>query len=385
MPRVTTQFLLLTALSAAPAAAQHPGSEPWSVRAAESVLRRSPVVHEKWDYTAGLVLKAVWAVGLKTGDARYFDYVKSNMERLVQPDGSIRTYQAAEYNLDQINQGRLLFELYQRTRDERYRKAADLLRDQLRHQPRTREGGFWHKQIYPEQMWLDGIYMASPFLAEYARDRSEAAAFDDVTHQILLIARHTRDPKTGLFYHAWDASHTQPWADTATGVSKNFWGRAVGWYAMALVDVLEVLPANHQDRQEILRIFRELAHAVSLVQDPVSGLWYQVLDQAGRTGNYHETSASSMFVYALARGARLGFLDPQYKAVAVRGYAGLVREMVKTDSAGLFTLQGIVQVGGLGGPQKRDGSYAYYLSEPVVANDYKGVGPFILASLELEQ
>jgi unsaturated rhamnogalacturonyl hydrolase len=360
-----------------------PPTAPWSVRTVESVMRRNAVVHEKWDYIAGLMLRAVWEVGVRTGESRYFEYVKTNMDRLIDADGTIGTYRMSDFNLDQINQGRLLFPLYERTRDERYRKAALTLREQLRQQPRTKEGGFWHKQIYPYQMWLDGIYMASPFLAQYGRTFNEPAAFDEVVKQIQLIARHTRDPKTGLFYHGWDETRTQLWADPTTGLSRNFWGRAVGWYAMALVDVLELLPAQHPGREPIQRILRDLASAVATVQDPATGLWWLILDQPGRAGNYLETSASSMFVYALARGARLGYIEARYRGVALRGYEGLLQHKAKVDAVGMVTLQGIVQVGGLGGAQKRDGSVAYYLSEPVVADDYKGVGPFVLASLEL--
>jgi unsaturated rhamnogalacturonyl hydrolase len=310
-------------------------------------------------------------------------YVRENMDRFVQPDGSIKTYRLDEFNLDQIAQGRLLFGLFAQTHDERYRKAALLLRDQLRRHPRTVEGGFWHKQIYPQQMWLDGLYMAEPFYAQFARDFNEPAAFDDVTKQFLLVARHARDARTGLMYHAWDASHSQPWADTATGLSANFWGRAVGWYMVGAVEVLDYLPKAHPDRPALIRTLQDVAAAVERVQDPVTGLWYQVLDQPNRRGNYLEASASSMFVYALAKGARLGYLEPRHREVADRGFDGLIANLVKVDSAGLVSLTGICSVAGLGGNARRDGSFAYYISEPVVADDYKGVGPFLLASLEL--
>jgi unsaturated rhamnogalacturonyl hydrolase len=367
--------------SAAPAAA--PSAARWSVRMAESAMRRHPVVSTRWDYTAGLVLLAIDRLARETGDARYAKYVQENMDRFIAPDGSIRTYDAREHNLDQINQGRLLFPLYARTHDDRYRKAALLLREQLREQPRTSEGGFWHKQIYPNQMWLDGLYMAEPFYAEFARTFGDTAAFSDVARQFLLAARHTRDARTGLFYHAWDAARQQPWADSSTGQSPNFWGRAVGWYLMAAVDVLDDLPATHPDRAALVAVLRDLADAVAKVQDPVTGLWYQVLDQPSRAGNYLEASASSMFVYALAKGVRLGVLDPRFRGVAERGFAGLVTHMVTRDADGMVSLQGICQVAGLGGKARRDGSFAYYVSEPVVANDHKGVGAFILASLEL--
>jgi unsaturated rhamnogalacturonyl hydrolase len=225
--------------------------------------------------------------------------------------------------------------------------------------------------------------MAGPFLAEYGATFGDTAAFSEVTKQILLVARHTRDARTGLYYHGWDESKTQSWADKQTGLSPNFWGRAIGWYAMAIVDVLDYLPTTHRDRPAVLKVLRELADAVSRVQDPVSGLWYQVLDQPNRAGNYHETSASSMFVYALAKGARKGYLDNGHLDVAKRGYEGLIQRMVSTDEKGLLSLNRIVSVSGLGGKQQRSGSFEYYVSEPVVSNDYKGVGPFILASLEL--
>jgi len=352
------------------------------------VIARNPQTHTRWDYTAGVVLLAIQRVGEATGSAKMLAYVKEIMDRFVQPDGTITGYQLEEFNLDQIAQGRLLFPLWQRTKDERYRKAADHLRDQLRRHPRTSEGGFWHKQIYPQQMWLDGLYMAGPFYAEYARTFGEPAAFDDVAKQFLLVARHTRDARTGLMYHGWDAAKTQKWADTATGLSANFWGRAVGWYMVAAVEVLDYLPKSHPDRATIIATLGDVAEAVARVQDPVTGLWWQVLDQPNRAGNYLEASASSMFVYALAKAARLGYVDARFRATATRGFDGLVRHLVKPGEDGMPSLTNVCQVAGLGGNLRkdgsyRDGSYAYYVSEPIVADDYKGVGPFIYAALEL--
>jgi unsaturated rhamnogalacturonyl hydrolase len=371
-----------------PAAAAQKNAEAWSVRFANAVVARNPQVHAKWDYTAGLVLLAIERVGESRNDQRLLNYVKTNIDRLVQPDGSITGYKADEFNLDQIAEGRLLFPLSKKSADPRYKRAASLLRYQLQQQPRTSEGGFWHKQIYPQQMWLDGLYMAEPFYAQYAKEMGQQAAFDDVTKQFLLIARHIRDPRTGLMYHGWDAARTQKWADTATGLSPNFWGRAMGWYVVAAVDVLDYLPANHKDRAEIIRTLKDASEAIARVQDPVTGLWWQVLDQPNRTGNYLESSASSMFVYALAKAARLGYIDSRYKSVATRGFDGLVGNLVKTAPDGMPSLTNVCQVAGLGGaPRKdgsyRDGSFAYYISEPIVADDYKGVGPFIMAALEL--
>jgi unsaturated rhamnogalacturonyl hydrolase len=376
--------LILALASAMPAIAQRaPAARPWSVRMAESVMRRDTLVHPEWDYVAGVVLLGIDRVGERTRDPRYASYVKRNVDHFVRPDGTIATYELEEFNLDQINEGKLLFPLYARTHDERYRKAAALLREQLRRHPRTTEGGFWHKKTYPNQMWLDGLYMAQPFYAQYARDVGEPAAFDDVAKQLLLMARHARDPRTGLLYHGWDESRSESWADPKTGLSPAFWGRAMGWYAMALVDVLELMPSTHKDRAQLIRVLQDVARAVRDVQDPVSGLWYDVLDQPNRAGNYHEASASSMFVYALARGARRGFLAADYRDVASRGFDGIVREMITEDAQGLVSLQKVVSVSGLGGKQKRSGTFEYYVSEPVVANDLKGVGAFILAAEEL--
>jgi len=358
--------------------------QPWSVRVANSVMQRSPAaVYGKWDYTAGLVLLGLERVGERTGDPAYAAYIKRSVDSLVHPDGSIATYNPAEHNLDQINEGRVLFALYDRTHDARYARAADRLREQLRNQPRTSEGGFWHKDIYPQQMWLDGLYMAEPFYAEYAARHHDTTAMNDVVHQFLLIARHTRDPKTGLFYHAWDATHHQPWADPTTGDSKNFWGRADGWYLMAAMDVLDYLPKDLPQRGALIQVVQQLARAVANVQDPVSGVWWQVLDQPNRAKNYLEASSSAMFVYAFAKGARMGYLAPTYRRLAERGFDGMLKTFVTVDPGGLVSINGICKVAGLGGNPPRDGSYAYYVSEPVVSNDYKGVGAFILAANEL--
>ena len=378
---------LLAALPAAHAQAR-PAEAPWSVRFASSVMKRNPDVTPRWDYIAGVVLLAIDRVAATHRDDAMRAYVKRNMDRFVQPDGTITGYKLEEFNLDQIAQGRLLFPLYRRTRDDRYRIAANHLREQLKRHPRTPEGGFWHKQVYPQQMWLDGLYMAEPFYAEYARTFGEKQSFDDVAKQFLLVARHTRDPRTGLMYHGWDAAKTQKWADPETGLSKSFWGRAMGWYMLGAVETLDYIPQSHRDRNAIIQTLRQAAEAISNVQDPVTGLWWQVLDQPNRTGNYLEASASSMFVYSLAKAARLGYIDSRYRAIAIRGFDGLVSNLVKTNSDGTVSLTNICQVAGLGGNLRKDGSYRdgtyeYYVSEPIVSDDYKGVGPFIMAAHEL--
>jgi unsaturated rhamnogalacturonyl hydrolase len=312
-------------------------------------------------------------------------FVSDWIDHFVRADGNIRTYRVDEYNLDQINAGKLLFDALNRTGDERYRKALDLLREQLRTQPRTKSNGFWHKKIYPYQMWLDGIYMAGPFLAEYARRFDEPATFDDVVYQILLIEKHTHDPKTDLLYHAWDESKQQRWCDPETGLSKYFWGRAIGWYVMAIVDVLDHLPQEHPQRPDLIAILDRTARALVRFQDEGTGLWYQILDLPEREGNYFEASASAMFVYAFAKGVREGHLGQDLLFSARRGYHGLLRNLIKIDSQGLLTLDKVCGGAGLGGEPYRDGSFEYYVTEKIIPNDPKGVGPFILAALEMER
>jgi unsaturated rhamnogalacturonyl hydrolase len=339
----------------------------------------------KWTYDQGVVLKGIEGVWQQTGDGDYFKYIQHSMDKFIMADGSIKTYKSEDYSLDNVLCGRNLLTLYRVLGTEKYYKAINLLRNQLKTQPRIPEGGFWHKKRYPNQMWLDGLYMTEPFYAEYASTFNEDADFDDIANQFILAETHTRDPKTGLLYHAWDQSKKEKWADPQTGLSKNFWGRADGWYAMALVDVLDHFPANHPKRTELLAILNRLAGAIEKYQDANSGAWFEVLDKAGAEGNYLEASASCMFVYALEKGVRMGYLPTSYQTTAKKGYSGIIKQFIETDAAGQTNLKGTISVGGLGGDPYRDGSYQYYLSEKVVTNDPKGVGAFILASVEMER
>jgi unsaturated rhamnogalacturonyl hydrolase len=385
---ILTLFLVLNSVPHGSAA----DAQNWAVKLAASEMKRQGELlffdqnpKAKWAYETGVFLKGLEALWTRTGDAKYYDYIKRVIDSYLGPDGSIKTYHQEDYNLDNINCGKLLLTLYQKTKDEKYRQAASLLMQQLENQPRTKEGGFWHKKIYPYQMWLDGIYMASPFLARYARDFGKPAGFDDVANQIIWIEKHARDTRTGLLYHGWDESRQQEWADPETGLSKSFWGRAMGWYAMALVDVLDFLPEKHPRRGTVIAILQRLSEALVRYQDNSTGLWYQIVDQGKRDKNYLEASASSMFVYTLAKGVRKGYLPKTYAAVAARGYEGLVKHLIKVDPDGTVNLTQVCSVGGLGGPQKRNGTFEYYMSEPVVVNDLKGVGAFIMASIEIDQ
>lgn len=365
--------------------------ERWSEKWASSFMERYPRVDAlpfylrlSWNYEIGCLLTAMETMWCKTGEGRYFDYVKANMDLYVRESGSIRGYSLNDYNVDQINSGKPLFVLYEQTRDKKYLAAIELLIKQLKSHPRTSEGGLWHKKIYPFQMWLDGVYMTAPFMSAYAAMSGDTAWFDEAANEVVLVERKTRDNKTGLLYHAWDESKEQHWADPVTGCSPHFWGRAVGWFMMAVADVLDYLPPDHPKRGLIVGLFYRLSEAVMRVQDEASGLWHQILDQGSREGNYLETSASAMFVYALAKGNRFGYLSIEAAHSARRGFEGLVRRSVSEGENGEIHLNGICKVAGLGGRPYRDGSYSYYIGEPTRQDDPKGMAAFLMAAIEIE-
>ena len=385
---LSRSFILLLLALLGTANAQTKSVSEQAAATAMTALWRNAARNEsgyptRWTYEHGLVLKGIERVWEKTKKKEYLDFIQQNMDHFVTDDGSIRTYSLDSYNLDNILPGRNLLFLYKTTGQEKYRKAAALLREQLKSHPRTTEGGFWHKKIYPSQMWLDGLFMGEPFYAEYAATFHDEAAFYDVAKQFILMERHSRDDKTGLLYHGWDESRKQRWADPTTGRSPNFWARAMGWYAMALVEALDYFPRKHPQRAELIAILNRLAKAVAKYQERSSGLWYQVMDRGGDKGNYLESSAACMFVYALAKGVRKGYLPASYMKTANDGYRGILKEFVKIDSTGRFNLEGTVAVAGLGGNPYRDGSYEYYVGEKVVTNDPKGIGVFLLAATEM--
>ncbi|MFP5277823.1 MAG: glycoside hydrolase family 105 protein [Acidobacteriota bacterium] len=345
----------------------------------------APGARWRWNYELGTLLEGMDAVWAKTGDRRYFNYIQDSIDQLVAPDGSIPTYKMDEYQLDSILLGRQLLFLYRATKEKRYLTAANELYDQLLHQPRNASGGFWHKQIYPNQMWLDGLYMAEPFYAEYISITHQPAKFADITRQFVLMEQHARDPKTGLLYHGWDESKQQRWANPQTGDSSEFWARGMGWYMMALVDTLPYYSKNNPGRKQLLDILAREAAAVARYQDSRTGLWFEVLNKGDAQGNYLEASASCMFVYAFAKAVRLGYLPEQYLAHAKRGYRGILDRFVEAGPDGDVSLTGTVKSAGLGGHPYRDGSYSYYIGEKTVTNDPKGVGAFLLASTEMER
>lgn len=363
----------------------------WSDKMALTIMKRHPQAYmiddaktPKWDYVHGLVLHSMEELYKKNPDPRYPVYIKGYVDALVQNDGSIKSYDLDNYNIDMVVSGRLLFKIYETTKEEKYLKTLQLLRKQLTEQPRTESGGFWHKKIYPNQMWLDGLYMGEPFYAEYTTVFENGKELDDVAKQFELIQKHATDPKTGLLYHGWDESKQMAWANKETGTSPNFWSRALGWYAMALVDVLDYFPKEHPKQKELVGYLNSVSEALAKYQDK-SGLWYQVTDKGNKEGNYLEASGSSMFAYAFAKGANKGYLPSKYKKLANKAFDGLTKQLIKVDTDGSITLTQACAVAGLGGTPYRDGSYEYYVKERKKDNDPKATGPFILAALELNR
>jgi unsaturated rhamnogalacturonyl hydrolase len=351
--------------------------EPWLMRKSDGEYA--------WSYTHGLVLLGMEQLFKLSGNTAYADYIQTYADHFIDADGNIDTLRLTEFNIDSINAGKVLFFLYERTGDTRYRRAMDKLRVQLQWQPRTHSGGFWHKLKYPWQIWLDGLYMGQPFYAQYESSfGDDPALYDDIVRQFVVIEKKTRDATTGLLYHAWDESRLQKWADPESGRSAGFWSRAMGWYAMAIVDTIEYLPQGHQGRDSLSKILSRLVDALIPFQDE-TGLWYQVPEQGARDGNWLEASASSMFVYAIAKGVRLGLLDDKYAAVAKKGYAGLLENIISTDADGTLHVNDICRSAGLGGTPYRDGSYEYYVTTDRVRDDAHGLGAFLLAASEMAQ
>lgn len=371
-----------------------PENLKWSERMMLSEIERFPNPSlldfrekPKWSYTPGLVLSACAKVYEQTQNKKYYDYVYAYPNEMIDSNGVIKTYKLSNQNLDMIKSGDVLLYLYPRTKEERFLKAMETLNSQLESQPKTSDGGYWHKKIYPNQMWLDGLYMAEPFHTRYAKEYIEDEAkkqkiYDDVVLQFDLIEKHSRDSKTGLYYHGWDESKEQKWANKETGNSENFWSRGMGWYGMAMVDVLDFLPENHPGREKIISYLNGYAEAIAKVQD-TSGLWWQVIDQANREGNYLEATGTAMFVYTFAKGVNKDYLPAKYLEIANKGYDALINDLVTVEENGIVNLTKCCAVAGLGGNPYRDGSYEYYINEKIRANDPKGTGPFILASLEL--
>jgi len=384
-----TAILLLCCLAAACAPKE---KEPYSVRMVRSEIKRAPDATfldgqeggYKWNYTTGLELRSFLAVSRFYDIPEFDTYVRAWYDGVLDAFGYIHgKYDMEKFNLDHICPARTLISLYSATPDKRYAKAIEEAREQLRRQPRTEAGAFWHKKTYPYQVWLDGLYMAEPFYAVYADISHETEDFDDIALQFKVAAEKTYDSATGLYRHAWDESRQMFWADPGTGQSAHCWGRALGWYTMALLEVLPFFPEDHPQRADLVAIFEHILATLPKYADPETGMWYQVLDSPGREGNYLEATCSAMFTYAYLWADRKGFAVPD--TVDPRAlYEKLVETFVREDADGTLNLIQCCAVAGLGGKDNRSGTFDYYINERIIENDPKGVGPFIWASLEYE-
>ncbi len=366
----------------------------YSVQLAESVMYNNPKAwmtdfqsKPKWGYVQGLVCQALLKVSEQYNEPKYFDYVKNTyVDMVVDSSGHINRYNKNSFKLDDINSGKLLFTLYSKTGDERYRILIDILRDQLKDQPRVEGGGFWHKKIYTNQMWLDGLYMGLPFYAHYATTYGNTDNLNDITSQLLLVQKNLKDDKTGLYYHGWDATKKVYWADPETGLSQNFWGRGVGWLYMAIVDVLDYIPKDHKDYQNLVLMYQDLTDAIIQFQQEETVVWYQVPNYPSREGNYLEATASCMFVFGMFKGIQNGILSDEYLDAAKKGYQGIFKNFVRKDQNGNLEITNCCAGAGLGPADNpvRDGSYKYYIEEKIRSNDGKAIGPLIMTCLMVE-
>ena len=338
----------------------------------------------KWEYTPTLMARAFIELYTRTGDTTYLNHAQAFADQFIGEDGTILTYKKSLYNMDRIQGGNFLIMLQAINPQPQYATAIETLRDQLREQPRTSEGGFWHKQVYEHQMWLDGLFTGTTFYARYAAYKPEPEAWSDVARQFLIIDAHTRKAN-GLNHHGWDESRQMGWSDSITGCSPETWGRAEGWYVMALVDVLELMPKDHPDREALVNALNRVVIALSEVQDKDTHLWYQVPDKGDEEGNYLESTCSAMYCYAMAKGARIGVLDKRYKQEAQQVLEGLKAHKIVRNEDDTLSLIDCCAVAGLGGNPYRDGTYDYYIHERIREDDPKGVAPLILACIELSK
>lgn len=362
-------------------------STNWNVLTSDTILQREPLMNKKnkWEYEDGLMLSGIYQTYLVTKDKKYLDYIIYNINQFINEKGDIKYYDSSAFNLDYINNGKIVLDLYVETKENKYKLAADNLYQQLLNQPRTQSGVFWHKKIYPNQIWLDGLYMGSVFYAKYQHLFGITDHLEDVAHQFLGAYNQTIDNNIGLCYHACDESRKAFWCDPKTGHSPHFWTRSLGWFVMAMVDVLQYLPKELNNRKKVLNNLNSLLKSLKKLSDSNTQLWYQVTDERDRPMNYLESSGSLMILNAIAKGLRCHYLlEEEWGDFLDDAYAQALLQFISIDRNNYVNVNKIAQVGGLGGPKKRDGSFAYYMSEPIVANDHKGIGPFLLLSNEMK-
>lgn len=341
-----------------------------------------------WNYIDGCMILALLEIYQATKEKKYYEFADAFIDHRVKDDGTIAGYSVEEYNIDNVNAGKTLFSLYEINGKEKYRKAIDLIYRQVQTQPRTEEGNFWHKKIYPDQVWLDGMYMGQPFYMEYETKFNNKKNYGDIFKQFGNVVERMRDKETGLYYHGYDASKSVFWCDKETGLSKNFWLRALGWYSMALLDTLNKCEPSKECEKEyayLQKVFVDLIDSMLKFQDE-SGMWYQLPAWKDKEPNYLETSGSAIMAYSLLKGVRLGFLPESYREYGLKAFNGICDRYLK-EKNGHLSLGGICLVAGLGPADnlRRDGSFEYYMSEPIVEDDAKGVGPLLLAYTEMRR
>ena len=360
-----------------------PEKPAWNI---EKILEGCPPA---WNYIDGCMIKAVLEMYYISKDKKYIDFADNYIDFFVNDDGEILGYDLEDYNSDNINEGKVLFDLYAITKKEKYRKALDLLYSQLKMHPRTNGGNFWHKKIYPNQIWLDGLYMVQPFYMEYEITLNGAKNYKDIFKQFENVNKLMKDSNSNLLFHGYDESREMFWADKETGLSKNFWTRSLGWYTMALVDTIEKFDEQFFHEYTTLQSYlKEIMDALLKVMDKSTNMFYQVTNMPEKQGNYTETSGTCAIAYSLMKGSRLGYLPEYYFDYGKSIFESIVENKLVIDE-NEFVLKDICLVAGLGGmPGKgdyklRDGTYEYYISEPKVNNDAKGVAPFLFAFTEL--
>lgn len=338
-----------------------------------------------WNYIDGCMMTSLLELYKTTKEEKYINFVKKFVDYYVFDDGTIRGYDPQKYSTDDVCESRILFDLYEITKNEKYNKAIELVYSQVKTHPRTKEGNFWHKKIYPNQIWLDGLYMMQPFYTRYQTLRNKKD-YADIVNQFQNVRKLMFDEKAKLYYHGYDSSRSMFWADKKTGLSQNFWLRSIGWFTVGLIDVLDYMDEQMYDEYHAIKvIFKEIIDGILQYQDAESKMFWQVPNFPGREGNYLETSGSSMIAYAILKGVRLEALPERYQEIGMEIFNGICRRYLSSTADGDLNLEGICLVAGLG-PEtnlRRDGSYTYYISEPVVKNDAKGVGPLIMAYTEM--
>jgi unsaturated rhamnogalacturonyl hydrolase len=372
---------------------QSKAGESMAARLAQTTLNLYPdpkdfpiYAPNRWNYEYSFFLLGSYKLGKKINNNDFIAYPKRWVDMFINESGGFKkdVYDMSEYKLDDVIPARLAILFHQETKNAKYKSIVDTIVTQLSRQPKTSDGGYWHKQIYEHQMWLDGIFMADVFSMQYAKAYNKPEWYDEAVHQIKIIYEHTRDPKTGLLYHGWDEAKNPVWADRVKGTSPEFWSRAIGWYAMALAECLDFLPVDHPERKNVVEIFRNVCADVKKYQHSENGLWYQVMDKNAHDGNWPEASASAMFAYAFAKGYNQKYLDQSFKTSAEKAYDGILKNFVFTDADGNVHLDQTVKIGTLN-PKTSKGDYKYYITTERRIDDYKGLASLLYASIELNR